>query len=94
MSYPSINLLFLNQYNNRYKDLVETIGDLIYEKLDTRIYNYLKQRVAISDSGYVNIPHRQIAEEIASSREVVTRLLKKLEADKKIVQTRDGIKVL
>jgi CRP/FNR family transcriptional regulator len=94
MSFPSINLLFLNQYNNRYKDLVDTIGDLIYEKLDTRIYNYLKQRVAISDSGLVNIPHRQIAEEIASSREVVTRLLKKLEADKKIVQTRDGIKVL
>ena len=94
MSFPSINLLLLNQYNNRYKDLVDTIGDLIYEKLDTRIYNYLKQRVAISDSGLVNIPHRQIAEEIASSREVVTRLLKKLEADKKIVQTRDGIKVL
>lgn len=94
LTYPSINLLFLNQYNNRYKDLVETIGALIYEKLDTRIYNYLKQRVAFTESGLINIPHRQIAEEIASSREVVTRLLKKLENEKKILQTRDGIKVL
>jgi CRP/FNR family transcriptional regulator, anaerobic regulatory protein len=92
--YPSINLLFLNQYNMRYKDLVDTIGELIYEKLDVRIYNYLKQRVAVSGNNVVDIPHRQIADEIASSREVVTRALKKLETEKKIEQTRSGIKVL
>lgn len=92
--YPSINLLFLNQYNIRYKDLVDTIGELIYEKLDVRIYNYLKQRVAVSGNSVVDIPHRQIADEIASSREVVTRALKKLETEKKIEQTRSGIKVL
>lgn len=94
LSYPTINLLFLNQYNNRYKDLVDTIGNLIYEKLDVRLLQYLQQRSAISPNNIITIPHREIAEHLASSREVISRLLKKLESEQKISQTRDGIKVL
>lgn len=94
LSYPTINLLFLNQYNNRYKDLVDTIGNLIYEKLDVRLLQYLQQRAAISPNNVITIPHLEIAEHLASSREVISRLLKKLESEQKISQTRDGIKVL
>ncbi len=94
IQYPSINMLFFNQYNNRYKDLVETIGNLIYEKLDVRIYQYLKQRALLNNTDTVNIPHREIADDLASSREVVSRLLKKLELENKISITKDGIKIL
>jgi len=92
--YPSINMLFFNQYNNRYKDLVETIGNLIYEKLDFRIYQYLKQRASLNNSDTINIPHREIADDLASSREVVSRLLKKLELENKISISKDGMKIL
>lgn len=92
--YPSINLLFFNQYNNRYKDLVGTIGNLIYEKLDVRIYRYLKNRAALSSNEFLNITHQEIADDLASSREVISRLLKKMELENKIAVTKAGMKIL
>jgi CRP/FNR family transcriptional regulator len=92
--FPSLNNLFLNLYNHRYRDLIDTIGGLIYEKMDSRILHYLHQRAAATGTDMLDITHREIAADLASSREVISRLLKKLEIDKKIKQTPLGIKIL
>lgn len=93
IAYPSLNMLFLNLYNHRYRDLIDTIG-LIYEKMDNRIMHYLEQKVKITGNNIVNITHREIAADLASSREVISRLLKKLELEGKLQQTPAGIKIL
>jgi CRP/FNR family transcriptional regulator len=84
--YKEFQTLFYNQFYKRYQDLLETINHLIHDKLDTRIYNYLKQKVVITGQNPIKISHRTIAGEVGTSREVVTRIIKKLENDNKVIQ--------
>ena len=92
--YPLINRLFYQQYNLRYLDLIETINHLLYHKLDQRIYEYLIEKNNITGKNPYAISHREIALELGTAREVVTRILKKLEKENKINQLKEGILVL
>lgn len=93
-SYPSLNNLFFQQFNLRYIELLETINHLIYDKLDQRLYNFLKERGALTGKNPIQISHRMIAQELGTSREVITRTLKKLEAEEKVKQEGNSIKIL
>ena len=92
--YPLINRLFYQQYNLRYLDLLETINHLLYDKLDKRLYEYLKEKTRITGKNPYVISHREIAYELGTAREVITRVLKKLESENKIKQLKSGIKIL
>jgi len=92
--YPKLNGLFYQQYNLRYLDLLETINELLYDKLDKRLFEYLKEKVLVTGKNPYNISHREIAYELGTAREVITRILKKLEKENKIMQIKDGIKIL
>jgi len=82
--YPSINSLFYKLYNQRYEELLTTINDIVFLKLDDRVYEYLKNKLEVSKSDSIKLKHREIAEDLGSSREVITRVLKKLEIEKRI----------
>lgn len=92
--FPNFNLLFYQQYNRRYADLIDTINHLLYDKLDKRIYDYLKGKVALTHRNPVRITHRQMAQELGTAREVVSRMLKKLEEEGKVKQLTTGVKIL
>lgn len=92
--YPSINRLFYQQYNLRYLDLLETINQLLYHRLDKRLYEHLKEKVQLTGKNPYLISHREIALELGTAREVVTRVIKKLEHDNKIRQLKAGIRIL
>ncbi|HEY1044816.1 MAG TPA: Crp/Fnr family transcriptional regulator [Bacteroidia bacterium] len=91
---PRLNLLFYNLFDQRYTELLSTINLLLYDRLDKRILEFLKQRVSVFGKNPVKISHRELANELGSAREVVSRLLKKLEADQKIKQHTEGIEVI
>jgi CRP/FNR family transcriptional regulator len=55
---------------------------------------YLKEKSGISGSSLVNLTHQQIADELGTNRVVVSRLLKKLETDGKLLLYRNQIKLL
>ncbi len=84
--FPEINTLFFNQYNIRYNELLETIRYLLYYKLDKRIYDYLVEKSRVKGSKTLKIKHKQIAYELGTAREVVSRILKKLEKEGKVRQ--------
>ncbi|WP_206285894.1 Crp/Fnr family transcriptional regulator [Yeosuana marina] len=92
--YPDINNLFYSQYNLRYFDLIDTIQHVLFEKMDVRLYNYLVEKVRITDKNPLKISHRQIANELGSAREVITRVIKKLVTDGKVIQHKNSIEVL
>jgi CRP/FNR family transcriptional regulator len=92
--YPDINSLFFQLYNVRYLDLLNTLNHVIFDKLDSRILEYLKQRSEVVNSKKIKISHRQIAQDLGTAREVVSRLLKKMEADKSIRQADHFIEIL
>ncbi len=84
--YPNFSRLFFDQYDKRYEDLISTINHLIYDKLDVRLYAYLKEKAKVLAADEIEITHQQIAKELGTAREVVSRLIKKLEDKKKNVQ--------
>ncbi|MCU0363297.1 MAG: Crp/Fnr family transcriptional regulator [Bacteroidales bacterium] len=91
--FPGFNELFFNQFNLRYSELLDTIGHLLINKMDKRLYDHLKKKAAMLKNNEVRMSHSQIANELGTAREVVTRVLKKLETDGKIEQNAGGIKI-
>lgn len=91
--FPHINQLFYQQYNQRYSELLDTINHLLFNRLDLRVYSYLQEKARLKGDPTIPVKHRQIAAELGTVREVVTRVLKRLEQEGKIVQGPDGITV-
>jgi len=81
-------------FNKRYLDLIDTINQLIFNRLDERLYNYLKEKSALSGYSHISITHQQIATDMGTAREVISRLLKKLELEKKISTSRNQVVIL
>lgn len=94
LKYPEFNALILNEYQKQYNDLLETATQVICYNLEDRILTYLKTKTAISRSATLAISHGDIAADLATSREVVSRILKKMEREKKIIQLGRQIKLL
>jgi CRP/FNR family transcriptional regulator len=92
--FPDFNSLFFLQYNLRYSDLLDTINSLLFEKLDKRVFDYLKEKVAVTQNNPLKISHRQIASELGTAREVISRIIKKLELEGKVKQSATTIEIL
>lgn len=92
--FPDINTLFFQQYNVRYSELLSTINSLLFDKLDKRLLDYLQEKVALTKKNPIKIAHRQIASELGTSREVVSRLVKKLEHENRVKQHAQTIEIL
>lgn len=92
--YSSFNSLFYNLYDNRYTDLVETLNQVLFEKLDKRICDYLKEKSKVSGLKRIKVTHKIIALEMGTAREVVSRVLKKLENNNQIIQDKGYIELL
>lgn len=92
--YPDMNSLFFSQYNSRYNELILMISEILFDNLDSRLQKYLKTKVEILKKNPLKISHKQIANDLGTAREVVSRVMKKLENDGKVKQLADGIEVL
>ncbi|MCG6186247.1 Crp/Fnr family transcriptional regulator [Maribellus maritimus] len=92
--YPEMNTLFFLQYNTRYSELINMINQVLFEKLDKRLMEYLRAKISLTNKNQINISHRKIANDLGTAREVVTRILKKMENENKISQNADGIKII
>jgi CRP/FNR family transcriptional regulator len=92
--YPSINKLFYKQYDLRYAELVETIHQMLYFKLDRRLLDYLTEKVKVTGKNPLKISHKEIANDLGTAREVVSRLVKKLEKQNVLKQHHDSIEVI
>ncbi|WP_111682175.1 Crp/Fnr family transcriptional regulator [Winogradskyella tangerina] len=92
--FPDLNQLFYDQFNLRYSELLDTIGHLLTDRMDKRLYEHLKNKVEIMNGESIKMSHNQIANELGTVREVVTRVLKKLEIEGKIRQDSGEIKLI
>jgi CRP/FNR family transcriptional regulator len=92
--YPTWKSFVMRTIRNRFNELLQAIDQLAFQKLDERLVHYLKEKSKATGSTIINLSHGQIAEEMASSREVISRLLKKLENDKKVLLFRNQVKLL
>lgn len=92
--YPSWQNYVMRSFAERFSDLLRTIESIAFHKLDDRLLAYLKERQRLSGSSVIKASHYQIADDLATSRVVISRLLKILENNGKILLYRNEIKLL
>ena len=91
--FPTINKLFYQQYDLRYAELIETIHQMLYYKLDKRLLDYLAEKVRVTGKNPIKITHKELAHDLGTAREVVSRLVKKLEKQDLLRQYHDSIEL-
>lgn len=84
----------LESYQTRFNEMLETIDDLAFTRMDERLYKYLINKTLINSSKSIIVKHLDIAEDFNTSRVVISRLLKQLENENKIKLSRNKIEVL
>ncbi|MBL7759635.1 MAG: Crp/Fnr family transcriptional regulator [Sediminibacterium sp.] len=92
--YPSWKNYVMRSFNVRFIELLKSIESIAFHKLDERLIAYLKEKQRLSGSSVIKASHNTIADELATSRVVISRLLKQLENSKKIILYRNEIKLL
>lgn len=92
--YSSFSQMLLKGYQKHYQDLLHTTKQIICYNLEERLLNHLKNKATMEKTNILAISHQNIADDLGTSREVVSRLMKKISADRKVVQIGRKIKVL
>lgn len=94
IKYPSWKSYVFNSFTQRFNELLRSLESVAFQKLDERLIRYLANKVKVSGKSSIQLSHNQIAEEMGTSRVVISRLLKQLENDKKLLLYRNEIKLL
>ena len=89
--YHSWRNFVINSYNNRLKEMLVAIDNLAFMKMEDRILNYLIEKSKLTDTTTLNTTHQDIANDLNTSRVVVSRILKKLENENQIKLNRKSI---
>jgi len=69
----------IQTYRNRFDELLHVVDHVAFRNMDERLEFYLKRYREKTGKTKVELSHQQIAEDLNSSREVISRLLKKME---------------
>lgn len=89
--YQTWKQFVMQSYQLRFRDLIETVDTLAFMKLDERLENFFKTRHSKSGETTFYGTHQYLALQLNTSREVISRLLKKLENEGKIELSRNFI---
>ncbi|CAM1344654.1 Crp/Fnr family transcriptional regulator [Tenacibaculum amylolyticum] len=92
--FPSLNAIVLNNYKKHYSDLLSTTKQIICYNLEDRLIEYLNTKSKIESSSTLQISHQDIANNLGTSREVISRLMQKLNAKQIVKQDGRRIKIL
>lgn len=92
--YQSWRTFVFSNYQNRIEEVLESLEKVAFERLDERLEDYLKEKSRINNENSVYQTHKEIAEELHSSRVVISRLLKKLEQVGSIKLHRNHIEII
>lgn len=81
----------LETYRSRFEELLQVIDQVAFRSMDEKLEAYLKRQFQAMQTAKISITHQEIADDLNSSREVISRLLKKLESQKRIFISRNEI---
>ncbi len=93
-NFPNWNLFVYELFNNKFEEVIDMVKILTFSNKEKRLLEYLHKKAVLNNSDTIYKSHQEIANELGSSREVISRLLKKLENDKKVQLQQRKIKIL
>ncbi len=91
--FPSFNKYVLSQYQQRFDDILNAFNAMAFLKLDSRILGVLEKKASMTKNNKLKITHQELADDVGTARETVSRILKKLEADGKVTLYRGTIEL-
>lgn len=68
-------------YHKRFEELLEVVDAVAFKNMDERLHQFLKKRAEVMGTNTLTMTHDQLAQELGTAREVISRLLKKMEAE-------------
>jgi CRP/FNR family transcriptional regulator len=83
----------LQTYRSRFDEVLSVIDDVAFRNMDERLFFYLKRFKEKTGKTQLDLSHQQIAEDLNSSREVISRLLKKMEQRGELILHRNMIEI-
>jgi CRP/FNR family transcriptional regulator len=92
--YQSWKNFVMSTYDMRMKELIRTIDEIAFKKMDERLLSYLGKKAQLSGSSVIQATHQEIAYDLNASREAISRLLKQLEYDGLVKLGRNKIELL
>lgn len=91
--YKSWYSFVIKTYRSKYQELLQTINEIAFKNMDERLEFYLKKQVK-QFGPTLKMTHQEIAIDLNSSREVVSRLMKKMEKNGWLIIHRNNIEWL
>jgi len=92
--YASFRKFIIDSYQARFDELMQPIDSIAFMNMDERLLKYLLDKKQIAGYYVIDKTHEQIANELNTSRVVISRLLKKLEKDGRVELYRNRVEVL
>lgn len=89
--FPSWRKFILKLNYERMADLMVLLDSVIFKRVDERLIHYLNENATDNE---IEITHQQLASQLGTAREVISRLLKQMERDKYIALERGKIKII
>jgi CRP/FNR family transcriptional regulator len=69
----------MNTYRMRFEELLESVDSIAFHRMDERLLKYLKDKSNSLNASEIHMSHQEIAVDLNSSREVISRILKQME---------------
>ncbi|MBS1530348.1 MAG: Crp/Fnr family transcriptional regulator [Bacteroidetes bacterium] len=92
--YPEWKTYINSTYGSRFAELIEVIDLIAFNNMDKQVLHYLRERSRASRSSILQITHQEIADELHTHREAISRLLRTMEQKNIVRLGRNTIKLL
>ena len=92
--FPEWSDFIFKLYHKRFEELLTAVNAIAFQKLDTRLLQLIKQKVELYQSKEIKITHQQLAEELGTAREAVSRVIKQMENEGLVTLSRNKITLM
>ena len=92
--YPSWQHFIIETFSYRFDELIEVLENVAFFNMSERLIQHLLKRAKSQEKTFLEISHLEIAHDLATSREVISRILKQMEKKGLIKLFRNKIKLL
>ncbi len=92
--FPEWSDFIFKLYHKRFEELLTAVNAIAFQKLDERLLQLLKQKSDLYQSKEIKITHQQLADELGTAREAVSRVMKQMENEGLVSMSRNKVTLL
>ncbi|MGC3947214.1 MAG: Crp/Fnr family transcriptional regulator [Chryseolinea sp.] len=94
LKYPSWNRFILSTYKLRYDELLKAFGSVVFKPINVRLQEYLRSYAQAQQTKAIPLSHQTLANELGTTRVVISRILKDLERENVVKLQRGSVTIL